>query len=93
MQRFYFFFLLRVVPSCSFSDNQLIYLKLYLLSLINKKAYILIHAGTEAVQFNTNEPAKLEKGKFKLKSGREMNQKGGGEGKKPVRMSGNHTES
>lgn len=35
----------------------------------------------------------LEKGKFKLKSGREMNQKRGGEGKEPVRISGNHTES
>lgn len=58
-----FFFLLRVVPSCSFNDNQWIYLKLYLLSLINKKACILIHGGTEAEQFNINGPAKLEKEK------------------------------
>lgn len=35
----------------------------------------------------------LETGKFKLKSGREINQKGEGEEKEPVRMSDNHTES
>lgn len=35
----------------------------------------------------------LEKGKFKLKSRREMNQKGVGEGKEPVRTSDYHTES
>lgn len=35
----------------------------------------------------------LEKGKFKLKSGREMNQKREEEEKETVRMSDNHTES